>query len=150
VTAGSIIGLWPMLLALFAAQPGPAPQTITRMVIEQTVIWRVPLQSRPVMAQIEWIEREGSAGPKCIPVARIRRALLSGPEHVDFVFARGGRIRAQFDEDCPALDFYGNFYLQPQDGRLCAGRDAVRSRLGESCTIGSFRQLVPRIKRQIP
>ena len=137
-----------MLLALFAAQAGaPATQTITRRVIEQTVIWRVPLQPRPMMAQIEWIER---AGPKCIPVARIRRALLSGPEHVDFVFARGGRIRAQFDEDCPALDFYGNFYLQPQDGRLCAGRDAVRSRLGESCTIGSFRQLVPRIKRQIP
>jgi hypothetical protein len=137
-----------MLLALFAAQAGaPASQTITRMVIEQTVIWRVPLQPRPMMAQIEWIER---TGPKCIPVARIRRALLSGPEHVDFVFVRGGRVRAQFDEDCPALDFYGNFYLQPQDGKLCAGRGAVRSRLGASCTIGSFRQLVPRIKRQIP
>ena len=144
---GSILGLWPMLLAMFAAQPGPASQEITRMVVEQTVIWRVPVQPRPMLAQIEWIER---AGPKCIPVSRIRRALLSGPEHVDFVFVRGGRVRAQFDEDCPALDFYGNFYLQPQDGKLCAGRDAVRSRLGESCTIGSFRQLVPRIKRQIP
>ena len=147
MTPGSILGLWPMLLALLAAQPGPASPAITRMVIEQTVIWRVPLQPRPMMAQIEWIER---AGPRCIPVANIRRALLSGPEHVDFVFARGGRIRAQFDEDCPALDFYGNFYLQPQDGRLCAGRDAVRSRIGESCTIGRFNQLIPRIKRQIP
>lgn len=138
-----------MLLALFAAQTGPASQTITRMVIEQTVIWRVPLQPHPMMAEIEWIERAGPQ-PKCIPVAHIRRALLSGPEHVDFVFARGGRIRAQFDEDCPALDFYGNFYLQPQDGRLCAGRDAVRSRIGESCTIASFSQLIPRIKRTIP
>lgn len=136
-----------MLLAIFAAQTGPASPGITRMVIEQTVIWRVPVQPRPMLAQIEWTER---AGPKCIPVDRIRRALLSGPEHVDFVFARGGRVRAQFDEDCPALDFYGNFYLQPQDGRLCAGRDAVRSRIGESCTIAGFRQLVPRIKRQIP
>lgn len=149
MTGGSIIGLWPMLLALFAAPAGPASPTVTRMVIEQTVIWRVPLQPRPMMAQIEWIER-GGPSPRCIPVARIRRALLSGPEHVDFVFARGGRIRAEFDEDCPALDYYGNFYLQPRDGRLCAGRDAVRSRIGESCTIGSFRQLVPRIKRQIP
>ena len=144
-----MLGLWPMLLALMAVQTGPASQTVTRMVIEQTVIWRVPLQPRPMMAQIEWLER-AAAGPKCIPVANIRRALLSGPEHVDFVFARGGRIRAQFDEECPALDFYGNFYLQPQDGRLCAGRDAVRSRIGESCTIAGFRQLVPRIKRQIP
>lgn len=136
-----------MMLALFAVQTGPASQTITRMVVERTVIWRVPVQPRPMMARIEWMER---AGPRCIPIANIRRALLSGPEHVDFVFARGGRIRAQFEEDCPALDFYGNFYLQPQDGRLCAGRDVVRSRLGESCTIDSFRQLVPRIKRQIP
>ena len=144
---GSILGLWPMLLAMFAAQPGPASQEITRMVVEQTVIWRVPVQPRPMLAQIEWVER---AGPKCIAVGRIRRALLSGPEHVDFVFARGGRIRAEFDEDCPSLDFYGNFYLQPQDGRLCAGRDAVHSRIGGSCMIGQFRQLVPRIKRQIP
>jgi hypothetical protein len=138
-----MVGLWPLLLALFAAQTGPAPQTVTRMVVEQTVIWRVPLQPRPVMAQIEWTER---GGPKCIAVGRIRRALLSGPEHVDFVFARGGRIRAEFDEDCPALDYYGNFYLQPQDGRLCAGRDAVHSRMGGSCTIGRFRQLVPHLK----
>jgi len=142
-------GLWPILLALFAAETGPVPQTVTRMVVEQTqtVIWRVPVQPRPMMAQIDWIE---GPGLKCIPVGNIRRALLSGPEHVDFVFARGGRIRAEFDEDCPALDYYGNFYLQPQDGRLCAGRDAVHSRMGGSCTIGSFRRLVPHLKRQIP
>jgi len=144
MTPGSIFGLWPMLLALFAAQSDPVPQTVTRMVVEQTVIWRVPLQPRPMMAQIEWVER---AGPKCIPIGNIRRALLSGPEHVDFVFARGRRIRAEFEENCPALDYYGNFYLQPEDGRLCAGRDAVHSRMGGSCTIGRFHQLVPRLKR---
>jgi len=142
-----MFGVWPFLLALFAAQSGPAPQTITRMVVEQRIIWRVPLQPRPMMAQIEWIE---GAGLKCIPVGNIRRALLSGPERVDFVFARGARVRAEFDEDCPALDYYGNFYLQPQDGKLCAGRDVVHSRIGGSCTIGHFRRLVPRVKRQIP
>ena len=147
MTPGSILGLWPLLFALFTAQTGPVPQTMTRMVVQQTVIWRVPLQPRPILAQIEWIERKG---PKCIPVGTIRRALLSGPEHVDFVFARGGRVRAELDENCPALDFYGNFYLQPEDDRLCAGRDAVRSRIGGSCTIASFRQLVPRLKRAIP
>ena len=30
------------------------------------------------------------------------------------------RMRAELDEDCPALDFYGGFYLQ------LAGRPAVR------------------------
>ena len=147
MTAGSIFGLWPLLLAIFAVQGGAAPQTVTRMVIERTVIWRVPVQPRPMMAPIEWTE---GAGLQCVAVGNIRRALLSGPEHVDFVFARGARVRALFDEDCPALDYYGNFYLQPQDGKLCAGRDAVHSRMGRSCTIGSLRRLVPRLKRQVP
>jgi hypothetical protein len=143
----SFLGLVPILLGLFAAQTGPVPQTVTRMVVQQTVIWRVPIQPRPMLQQIEWVEHKG---PKCIPVSAIRRALLSGPEHIDFVFAGGHRIRAEFEEDCPALDFYGNFYLQPEDEQLCAQRDAVHSRMGGSCTIGRFRQLVPKIRRQIP
>ena len=84
------------------------------------------------MPQIEWVEHKG---PKCIPVGAIRGALLSGPDQVDFVLADRSRVRAQFDEECPALDFYGGFYLQPQDERLCAGRDAIHSRIGGSCRI---------------
>jgi hypothetical protein len=72
--------------------------------------------------------------------------VLSGEEQVDFVLADRRRIRAQFDEDCPALDFYGGFYLQPQDDQLCAHRDAIHSRMGGSCTIGRFRQLKPRLR----
>lgn len=146
MTPAAFFGLLPVLLGLFAAQPGAVPQSVTRMVVQETVIWRVPIQPRP-MQQIDWVERKG---PKCIPVAAIRRALLSGPEHVDFVFAGGRRVRAEFDEDCPALDFYGNLYLQPQDDRLCAGRDAIHSRMGGSCTIGRFKQLAARFRRQIP
>ena len=100
-------------------------------------------QDRAVL-QIEWIER---AGPKCIPVSRIRRALLSGSDEVDFILINRARIRAKFDEDCPALDFYGGFYLQPEDDRLCAKRDAIHSRMGGSCTIEKFKQLVPRARR---
>jgi hypothetical protein len=104
---------------------------------------RVPVLPRPIVPQIEWVERNG---PKCIPAAAIQRALLSGPEHVDFVLASRQRVRAEFEEDCPALDFYGGFYLQPEDARLCAGRDAVHSRMGGSCTIAQFRMLVPHFK----
>ena len=133
----------PLFFGVFAGQPGDVSTAVTRMVIEQTVIWRVPLQPRPMMAQIEWLER---AGPKCIPAGAIRRAMLSGPEQVDFLLADRSRIRAEFDEDCPALDFYGGFYLQPEDDRLCAKRDAVHSRMGGSCRIERFRKLVPRLK----
>jgi hypothetical protein len=96
------------------------------------------------MPQVEWIEKKG---PKCVPVAAIQRALLQGSEQVDFVMVNHARIRAQLDEDCPALDFYGGFYLQPEDDRLCAQRDAIHSRMGGSCTIEKFKQLIPKFRR---
>ena len=139
---GTIINFLPLLFGLFAVQPG-AVQSVTRLVVQDEVILRVPVQARPFLPEIEWKEKKG---PKCIPAGAIRRALLSGPEQVDFVLSDRSRIRAQFDEDCPALDFYGGFYLQPQDDRVCAKRDAIHSRIGGSCRIERFRQLVPKLR----
>jgi hypothetical protein len=144
VTPGTFFGLLPLLLAIFAVQPGATQQSVTRLVIQDEVILRVPVLTRPLMQQLEWVERKG---PKCIPTAAIRAARLSGPEQVDFILVNRARIRAQFEEDCPALDFYGGFYLQPEDQRLCAGRDAVHSRIGGSCTIERFKQLVPKLRQ---
>jgi hypothetical protein len=135
-----------LLLGLIAAQPGTVEQTVTRLVIQDEVILRVPVQPRPVIPQIEWVEHKG---PKCIPATAIRRALLSGSDEVDFVLINRVHIRAELDEDCPALDFYAGFYLQPQDDlMLCARRDAIHSRMGGSCAIERFKQLEPRIRRQ--
>jgi hypothetical protein len=134
----------PLLFGLITAQPAAVGEAVTRMIIQDEVILRVPVQPRPLMPEVDWIEKKG---PKCVPVASIRRALLQGPEQVDFILANHARIRAKLDEDCPALDFYGGFYLQPEDDRLCAGRDAVHSRMGGSCTIERFKQLVPKFRR---
>ena len=139
-----IFGLWPLLLGVFAAQPGVIEQSVTRLVIQDEVILKVPVQPHPAVRQFDWIEKKG---PKCIPVAPLRRAFMSGPQQIDFIFARGGRVRAKLDEDCPALDFYGQFYLQLQDERLCAHRDAIRSRMGGSCMIEEFSQLVPKLRQ---
>jgi len=57
------------------------------------------------------------------------------------------RGRAQLDEDCPALDFYNGFYLTPQNGKVCAKRDDIHSRMGRSCRIERFRRLVPKEPR---
>lgn len=133
----------PLLLGLFAAQPGTVSQSVTRLIVQDEIILRVPVQPRPLLPETEWVEKKG---PKCIPAAAIQRALLSGSEQVDFILADRARIRAQFDEGCPALDFYGGFYLQPRDERLCARRDAVHSRIGSSCTIERFKQLVPKFR----
>jgi len=143
LTAATFFGLLPVVLALLAAQPA-AVQSVTRLVVQDEVILRIPIQPHPVVQQIEWIERKG---PKCIAAGAVRRALLSGPDRVDFVLANRSRVRAHFDEDCPALDFYGGFYLRPEDERVCAGRDAIHSRMGGSCTIERFKLLVPQFKR---
>jgi hypothetical protein len=135
--------LVPLLLGLFAAQPSAVGQTVTRLIIQDEVILRVPVQPHPIIPQFEWIEKKG---PKCLPAGAIQRAMLSGSGQVDFILANRSRVRAQFDEDCPALDFYRGFYLQPPDERLCAGRDAIYSRMGGSCTIERFRQLLPRVR----
>jgi hypothetical protein len=137
------LGIWPALLALFAVQPAAVSESVTRLVVQDEVILRVPVLPRTVVPRIEWIERKG---PKCIPAAAIRRAVLSGPEEVDFVLTNRRRVRAHFDEDCPALDFYGGFYLRPEDERLCAGRDSIHSRMGGSCTIERFWHLVPKLR----
>lgn len=142
VTSAIFLSILPLLLGLFAVQPAGI-DTVTRLVVQDEVVLRVPVQPRPVVPQFKWDERKG---PKCIPAGVIRRAVLSGEEQVDFIIAGGGRIRAQFDEDCPALDFYGGFYLQPEDDRLCAKRDAIHSRMGGSCRIERFRLLVPKFK----
>ena len=143
MTPGIFLSLFPVLLGFLAVQPGAVQQTVTRLVVQDEVILRVPVQPRPFVPEIDWIEHKG---PKCIPAGAIRRAVLSGDGQVDFVLADRRRIRAQFDEDCPALDFYGGFYLQPQDDQLCARRDAIHSRMGGSCTIERFRQLKPQLR----
>jgi hypothetical protein len=104
VSVGSFWGLLPLLLGLFAGQPAAVGQSVTRLVVQDEVILRIPVQPRPLMPQIEWIERKG---PKCVPVAAIQRASLQGSGEVDFIFGNHARVRAQLDENCPALDFYG-------------------------------------------
>lgn len=141
---GTFWGLLPLLIGLVGAQPATVGQSVTRLIIQDEVILRVPVEPHPLLPDVEWIEKKG---PKCVPIAAIRRAMLSGSEQVDFVLINRERVRAQFDEDCPALDFYGGFYLQPEDERLCVHRDAIHSRIGSSCTIERFKQLVPRLRR---
>jgi len=140
---GTFLNFVPLLLGLFAAQPTIVEQSVTRLVVQDEVILRVPLLPRP-FPRLEWQERKG---PKCIPIEGIQRAFLSDTQQIDIVLVNHAHLRAQLDEDCPALDFYGDFYLQPEDDRICAGRDAIRSRMGGSCTIEKFKQLVPKFRR---
>jgi len=139
--SGSILDLVPILLGLFATQPGIVEQTVTRLVVQDEVIIRVRVPVRPPTVRLDWKEHKG---PKCIPTSEIRGAFLSGNDHVDFLMSGHRRLRAKFDEDCPALDFYTGFYLTSDDEKICSGRDVIRSRSGGTCLIDRFRKLIPK------
>jgi len=134
------LSLFPAVLGL--AMAGPRDEVRT-LVVEQEVIMRVPVRPRPV-SPLAWKEKKG---PKCVGAGDIRGAALSGRETVDFLLFDRTRLRAELSEDCPALDFYNGFYLTPEDGKVCAKRDGIHSRIGRSCRIERFRRLVPRESR---
>lgn len=131
--------LLPALLALVSAdQPRPR---VARVVVQEQVTIRIPVvRARPIIP-VRWIERKG---PRCIASRDVLAATLRAGGAVDFHLRDRRRVRAQMDGDCPALDFYGGFYLQPEDGRICADRDEIRDRVGGSCPIDRFRLMVPR------
>ena len=140
MTLFTLLALLPALLGMTAWQNEPA--SVRRVVVQDEMIIKVPVRPLPP-AEFEWVERKG---PQCLPATMIRGALLTGPNHVDLVLPQRQRIRATFDDDCPALDFYSGFYLKTEDRQICARRDSVHSRMGGSCRIERFRHLVPKFK----
>ena len=130
-----------MLLGMAAFQGSPGG-TVTRVWVQEELIVRVPVRPRP-RALVEWEEEKG---PRCIAEDEILGAAASGRNHVDFVLTERRRFRAKFEDDCPALDFYGGFYLKLDGENVCARRDSIYSRVGGSCRIDRFHALVPRVR----
>ncbi len=132
--------------ALLAAATSIAPGErieFAQLTIQQRVIIRVP--ARPNLPapdrRVRWKE---SKGPKCVPMNALAGAAITGRDQVDLFLRGGARIRAQLEDECPAIDFYKGFYVRPSaDGRICADRDTIHSRAGGQCGIERFRTLVP-------
>jgi hypothetical protein len=139
----AILGLIPALFGTAGDPPSPTQQSVRRVVINEELVISIPIRPRPPQ-RIDWSEKKG---PKCIPVERIAGAMWSGPTSIDFVLRDRSRIRALMDDECPALDFYRGFYLQPDDARICAKRETIRSRIGGTCRIERFKRLVPQVKQ---
>ena len=137
-----LTGLVALLSVLFAGD-AEAPQGVRVMTVEERLIIRVPVTPRP-RARLRWEEEDG---PKCFPARAVAGAFISGPDSIDFLLRNRQMVRARFDSDCQGLDFYGGFYVQPEDRRICARRDSIRSRVGGSCRIETFKMLVPKIER---
>ncbi len=140
MTPSSFIALLPALLGLAASDA--SVEQPERVIAQSEFILRIPVRPRPAPSII-WVERDG---PRCVAADDIRGAMLSGGDKVDFLLHDRRRVRALFSSECPALDFYSNFYITPEDDRICARRDIIRSRSGGSCRIEQFKRLVPKLK----
>jgi len=141
MTLLAFLGLFPALFGI--AAEAPPEQVVRRVVIHDEVIFRIPIRPR-LSRPVEWVERKG---PRCLPANMLAGATLSGPSSIDFILRNRQRVRAIMDSDCPALDFYGRFYLQPDDERICAKRETIRNRVGASCRIERFRTLIRTAKK---
>lgn len=80
----------------------------------------------------------------CIDVSRVAAAQVYGDAWVELTLQGGKRWRMYFEQACPALSFYDGFYYRrAEQGRLCAGRDAVIARSGGECAIASIVRIKP-------
>ncbi len=143
MTLPAFLALLPLIIGLAGSQADQSLPSVGRLVGERDVIWRVPVRPQADPPRLEWVEGDRF---KCVKASALRGAILSGPDHVDLLLAQRQRVRASFDGDCPALDFYGGFYLKSDDHKVCARRDFVHSRMGGSCRIENFRRLAPKLR----
>jgi hypothetical protein len=133
------------LLAGTQDQPSPEPLgAAIQIVVRQQIIIRVPQHPNGVpasaMAPTRWRE---AAGPRCLQANHILAATPS-QSNVDFIMRDNSRVRARLGRRCAGLDYYRGFYVDATpDGRICAERDTLRSRMGGQCDIAEFRALQP-------
>lgn len=137
---------------LLAAAPGDEatePADVERAVVGlvqitmHQIIIRVPRADQRIPAAARSIQWRETGGPRCIPAREIAGAMPAAGT-VDLVMRDNRRVRARLGRGCPALDYYRGLYLAAnRDGQVCAGRDAVRSRMGGQCAIVQFRLLQP-------
>lgn len=129
----------PAGLKIQTGEAAPRPPAVRRVIIRNQLILKIPLQPR----QSTPIQYQVLDAPRCLSTRAIAGARMSGARTIDFLLSRERRLRVHMDEDCKSLDFYGGFYLQPVDERLCAGRDVIRTRMGGNCKIDRFQLLQP-------
>lgn len=123
--------------------PAPAGEVVlAQTIIRERVIIRVPTRMPPPKRIKRW---KTKSGPKCISGQGIGGALVVDEDKVDLILPGGQRIRAELENSCPALDYYSGFYLRPDpdDGMICARREAIHARSGGECQIKRFRRVIP-------
>ena len=96
-------------------------------------------EARPAAVQPRLIERpfEGCVELESIAGSRVGRGNRL------MLFLNDRRVlTARMPRNCRARDFYSGFYVERHaDGRLCASRDLLRSRVGTACATEQLSRL---------
>jgi hypothetical protein len=142
-----LAGTAALLLFVFGSAGDPPQPPGGRITVRhQQIIVRLPRVAPSAAAAsptplVAW--REGR-GVRCLPVRSLAGATSLGQHSVDLILRDNSRVRARLEQRCPALDYYRGFYIDTTaDGRICAGRDFIRSRAGGECQIDRFLTLSP-------
>ena len=133
---------WPALCAVaivVSMLPSPVAASFLgfgKKKVERIVV-DAPMRNPPVAALRPVPPPGGRA--TCVDVRRVRAAQIFGDSAVELTLRGGRRWRMYFAQTCPALSFYDGFYYRnAEQGRLCAGRDAIIARSGGECSIASI------------
>jgi hypothetical protein len=135
--SGLLLLLVPPASPLVDAQPQQQRATVhvpRVTVTTTTIIMRSP---RPPVL----VEKKGD---DCVGVEKIAGFTVNRFDSVDLIMRDGSLMRAKLGKNCPALGFYSGFYVKAhKDRKICAKRDAFRSRSGRECGVERFAALVP-------
>lgn len=124
---------WARAIELFQQQQHVTIH-VPRVTMTTTIIMRSPVP-------VPLVEKKAD---DCVKLDRIAGYSVNRPNSIDLLLSDGKLLRVNLGDNCPALGFYSGFYMKPtKDRKLCAGRDALRSRSGRSCSVQNFRSLVP-------
>lgn len=139
------------LLLLFAApasSPGPLDGDMADLLQQQRITIHVPRVTVRTTTIIMRPTRPSAVVEKkagdCVKMESLAGFSVNRFDSVDLVLRDGSMLRARLGNDCPALGFYGGFYVKAnKDKKMCAKRDSIRSRSGRLCAVQSFTSLVP-------
>lgn len=139
-------------LMLLLAAPAPAPEPLAWAEAVSAMQERVTIHVPRVTVTTTTVILRAPRAPAliekpaedCVKVEKLAGFTVNRFDSVDLVLKDGSLLRAKLGADCPALGFYSGFYVKPnKDKKICAKRDAFRSRSGRACAIQDFASLVP-------
>lgn len=127
------------------------PEAQRQVRIEQHVIIRITPRSRSTRDEMFGPPLRGDDPPrykekkidKCLPIDGIA-GIAPGEENRLLLFMRDHQVlSAALERACdPAAFYLGAYVERSTDGKLCAGRDTIRSRTGATCRLSRISKLV--------